>query len=434
MIQTTKREQYTKMNPTFYNVESATELATSKPVIKGRDIVIVGLQPWYFPTGCNCKNIAMQFAKHNRVLYVNFPIKRKAYLAKTPDPKIKDHIALIKEDGRKIREIDKNLWELYPHTLIEPVNGVPFTSVFKALNYMNNRRFAKDIRAAISELGFRDFILFNDNDIYNGFYLKELLSPSLYIYYFRDFLQAYDYWKKHTRILEPELIKKSDLVVANSEYYKEFSASINPHSYYIGQGCSFEYFNHTRDFPVPEDIRHLKGPLIGYIGALDSSRLDLSIIENIATTYPEWQVVLIGPEDEAFQQSALHGIPNIHFTGGKPFDMLPAYVQAFDVCINPQYNNQITRGNYPLKIDEYLAMGKPVVATRTMAMGHFEAHTYLADKPADYPALIKRALAEDDAEKRAERIRFAQTHTWENSVMELYKAVSIVQNEQPAKS
>jgi teichuronic acid biosynthesis glycosyltransferase TuaH len=422
---TEKQSPLNEMNPTWHKIDNASMEADHSPVIKGRDIVIVGLQPWYFPTGCNCKNMALHFARHNRVLYVNFPIKRKAYLEKTPDPKIEKHIQIIKENGEKIRSIGSNIWELYPHTLVDSVNGLPSTKVMKVVNYINNRRFAKNIKAAMAVLGFKDIILFNDNDVYNGFYLKELLSPSLSIYYFRDFLQGYDYWKKHTRILEPQLIKKSDLVVANSEYYSEYSAPINRHSYYIGQGCSFEYFDHTKTFPVPEDIKKIKSPIIGYIGALDSARLDLGIIETIAKSNQDWNVVLVGPEDDVFKGSALHDIPNIHFLGGKPFDMLPAYVQSFDVCINPQVKNQITKGNYPLKIDEYLAMGKPVIATKTRAMGIFEAHTYQADHPHEYPELIKKALVEDDEEKRNIRISFAQSHTWENCMMELYKAVAI---------
>jgi glycosyltransferase involved in cell wall biosynthesis len=346
-------------------------------------------------------------------------------LTKNTDPKIEKHVRILKEKEDKLRKIAPNLWEFYPSRLIESVNWLPWTKAFKVLNYFNNLNFAKDIRRAVAILGFKDIILFNDNDIYNGFYLKELLSPSLYIYYFRDFLQGFDYWKKHVSVLEPELIRKSDLVVANSLYYTEYSAALNAKSYYIGQGCNFDCFDHTKSFPVPEDIRHLSGPVIGYIGALDASRLDLGIIESIARSNPKWKIVLVGPEDGLFVQSALHQIPNIYFTGSKPFEQLAAYVQAFDVCINPQLNNQITKGNYPLKIDEYLAMGKPVVATRTMAMKIFENHTYLADRPEEYTDLIKKALSENTPEKEKENIRFAQSHSWDNSVIELYKSISL---------
>ncbi|HZE84855.1 MAG TPA: glycosyltransferase [Puia sp.] len=394
------------------------------PGLSGRDIVMVGLQPWYFKTGCNAKNIANLLALDNRVLYVNVPIKRKAYHARNPDPKIQPHVSVIRQRQEKLKEISPNLWEFYPGSLIESVNWLPSTGIFRLVNYFNNRRFAKDIKKAMAELGFSDIILFNDNDIYNGFYLKELLSPSLYIYYLRDFLQGFSYWKKHASVLEPELIRKSDIVLANSVYFAEYSSEMNPRTYYMGQGCDFGHFDPERTLPAPEDIAGIGHPIIGYVGALDSERLDHDIIAFLAKAQPSWNIVLVGPEDEAFRQSPLHRIPNIHFLGAKPFELLSSYMKAFDICINPQLKNQITKGNYPLKIDEYLAMGKPVVATRTMAMKIFEKHAYLADSPGEYESLVKKALSEDGPSMEKERIRFARTHSWENCMTEFYKAVA----------
>ncbi|MGZ5286260.1 MAG: glycosyltransferase [Flavisolibacter sp.] len=393
------------------------------PDLKGRDIVMVGLQPWYFPTGCNAKNIATMLSKNNRVLYVNFPLKRKLYHSRNPDSKIVDHIRIIKDKEKNIKPVKENLWEFYPTTLIESVNWLPATSIFKLINSINNQRLAKELNAVTKEMGFSNVILLNDNDIYNGFYLKEYMKPDLYIYYMRDFLQAYDYWKKHTSVLEPELMKKSDIVITNSEYYTEYSAAYNKHAYYMGQGCSLDHFDPYRLYQVPPDVAELKRPLIGYIGALDAARLDEEILSVIARANPDWNVVLVGPADDVFAKSRLHSIPNIHFLGGKPFDTLSSYVNAFDVCINPQFNNQITKGNYPLKIDEYLAMGKPVVATKTQAMNLFSSHTYLAESPDQYPDLIRQALVEDSKELQAERVRFARSHTWEECMVELYRAI-----------
>jgi glycosyltransferase involved in cell wall biosynthesis len=394
----------------------------SAPVLKNKDIVVVGLQPWYFPMGCNAKDIALLLAEHNRVMYVNIPVKRKIFLTNS-DPKFTPHIDALKKKQELIRPIGPNIWEFYPDCVIDSANWLPFTGLFQIVNYFNTRRYAREIKKACKQLGFRDIIVFNDNDPYNGFYLKELLKPSLYIYYLRDFLQGFDYWRRHTAVIEPQLIRKSDVVVANSTYFAEYSSTLNPTSWYIGQGCNLEAFDASQDRPVPDDLQSIGRPIIGYIGALDSSRLDHDILRSIATENPGWNLVMVGPEDEKFLQSDLHDIPNIHFKGRKPFDQLAAYVKAFDVCINPQFNNTITRGNYPLKIDEYLAMGKPVVATRTVAMKIFEDHTYLADQPGEYTGLIKKALAANSQEKANERIRFAQSHSWENSVDELYKAI-----------
>jgi glycosyltransferase involved in cell wall biosynthesis len=160
------------------------------------------------------------------------------------------------------------------------------------------------------------------------------------------------------------------------------------------------------------------------VGALNAERLNPDIIARLAKAQPSWNIVLVGPEDEGFRQSSLHGMPNVHFLGHKALGVLSAYVKSFDVCLNPQWNNEITWGNYPLKIDEYLAMGRPTVATRTYAMKIFEDHVYLAGSPEEYEGLVKQALAEDSPFKVEERIRFARTHSWHNCVAEIYRAVN----------
>lgn len=405
----------------------ANELMTEEQphsTIKGRDIVVIGIQHWDTRIGSNSKNIAFRLAKHNRVLYVNFPITRKSYLTNTENSEIQTHCDIIKKKDEPLRKVNSSMWVYYPVSLIESAKWLPSTLLFKVITWINCRRYAKNIKQALQALNFKDIIIFNDNDIYNGFYLKELLKPSVYIYYFKDFLQGFDYWKKHASVMEPELIKKVDAVVTNSIYYQEYSATLTPEAYYIGQGCDLSLFVKNKVHPVPEDMRHIASPVIGYVGVLHSQRLDEKIIECIALENPDWNIVLAGPSDDVFTKSRLHQYPNIHFLGRKPIQELPAYIDLFDVCINPQLKNAITRGNYPLKIDEYLAMGKPVVATRTKAMKLFEEYTYLADTPEEYPDLIKKALLENSEEKENKRIAFAQSHTWENCVDEIYKVIS----------
>ena len=73
-------------------------------------------------------------------------------------------------------------------------------------------------------------------------------------------------------------------------------------------------------------------------------------------------------------------------------------------------------GNYPRKIDEYLAVGKPVVATHTPFMDYFKEYTYLAKSLEDYEQKITKAIIENDAMKEKARRDFALTHTWEENV------------------
>lgn len=237
---------------------------------------------------------------------------------------------------------------------------------------------------------------------------------------------AVDYWKKHGERIEPELIRKSDLCVANSTYLSDYCKKYNPQSFYIGQGCELDIFTTSSDFAPIAEIAHLSGPKIGYVGALQSIRLDIDLIAHIAREKPEWNIILVGPEDDVFKQSVLHEISNIHFLGSQKPEDLPAYINAFDVCINPQLINQVTIGNYPRKIDEYLAMGKPVVAARTAAVTIFGDDVYLAADQDEFTAAIELGMKENTAERSASRIALAHSHTWENSVGELYKAINHV--------
>lgn len=392
--------------------------------INNRDIVVVGQQPWDTGIGSNCKNIALEFCKHNRVLYVNSTLDRITLLKHKDDPKVQKRLAVINGKEKGIVPLQENLWNLYPDSITESINWIKNRTIYNALNKQNNKKFARSIQKAIDELGFKDIILFNDNDMFRSFYLKELLQPRVSIYYSRDYMLAVDYWKYHGEKLEPELISKSDLCVANSTYLANYCRKYNPRSYYVGQGCDLEMFSNPRDKNIPADMVAMPHPVIGYVGALQSIRLDIHLLEYIATQKPEWSIVLVGPEDDEFKASNLHNIPNIHFLGGKDPSTLPAYINAFDVCLNPQLVNQVTIGNYPRKIDEYLAMGKPTVASATEAMSIFAEHTYLAASKEEYVTLIDKALKENSPELQEARRAFASSHTWENNVAEIYGAIN----------
>ncbi len=387
---------------------------------------MVGQQPWDIEIGSNNKNIGYEFSKNNRVLYVNYALGRASSIKYKKDSRVVKRVAVINHEEDGLVEIQPNLWVYYPDVVIESINWLPGPKLYAQFNKLNNRRFAKSIFKAIKRLDFKNYILFNDNDLFRPFYLKEMLKPKLSIYYSRDYLLTVDYWKKHGQDIEPKLISKSDLCVANSMYLADYCRKYNPNSFYVGQGCNVDEFVNF-DGDIPADIAFLKRdkkPMIGYVGALQHIRLNIDLIKTIAIKLPDYNFVLIGSEDDEFKNSSLHNIANIYFLGHKPMDTIPAYIKAFDLCFNPQAINDITIGNYPRKIDEYLAMGKPVVATKTLAMSIFKNHVYLCRNAIEYIESIQKALQTNSTELKEKRIEFASDHTWENSVKKIYSAIN----------
>ena len=59
----------------------------------------------------------------------------------------------------------------------------------------------------------------------------------------------------------------------------------------------------------------------------------------------------------------LRGLPNVHLLGPKPHEQIPDYIAAFDVCLIPYVVDDFTSNISPAKLNEYLALGKPVVST-----------------------------------------------------------------------
>jgi glycosyltransferase involved in cell wall biosynthesis len=393
-------------------------------MIKGKDIIVVGIQAWDIEIGSNCKNIALEFSKNNRVIYVNPPMVRSVMRDQKHKETIQKRIRIKNGKEDSLVEIGPNLWNLYPKTLIESINWVPIHALFKILNKRNAFGFANDIKAATVRLDFKKVILFNDSSMFLGLHLKALLKPETYAYYMRDYLVKVPYWQKHGERIEPQVVKNADVVLTNSEFFEEFCRQYNPHSYMVGQGCDVSLFNDEDEaIKIPEEFKEIPSPVFGYVGSLTTLRLDIELLEFVAEQKKDWSIVLVGPEDDDFKNSNLHKLSNVYFLGRKDVLELPNYVKGLDVTTNPQLKNNLTIGNYPRKIDEYLAMGKPIVATNTKAMQMFKEHVYLADTKEEYVTLIDKAMIENTSYRIKNRIEYAKSHTWTNNVKTIYESI-----------
>jgi teichuronic acid biosynthesis glycosyltransferase TuaH len=381
--------------------------------IKNRDIVLFSFQPWNSDIAFNFKDMAYELARYNRVLFIDRARDRITVIKNRLSGKTTE--AIPQENLMRVQD---NFWVLHPKSLLESGNWSPNYKLFDFFNRTNNKRLATEIKMAIRQLEFTNSMFINDNDFFRGLYMKSLLPIREYIFYIRDFLTIQPYFAKFGPRCEMEIIQKADLVVANSAWLAGYAGQWNPNSADIGQGCNLEEFIKD-DLREPEDLHSIPRPIIGYCGAITSMRLDEELLLHISESLPGMSLVLVGPEDEKFAKSTLHEKKNVYFLGGKKPEQTASYIRYFTVCINPQLVNPLTIGNYPRKIDEYLASGKPVVATATQAMEMFRKYTVLCSSKDEYVNGIRR-LAEEPASNSGEAARnrreFALTHSWGNSI------------------
>jgi len=125
----------------------------------------------------------------------------------------------------------------------------------------------------------------------------------------------------------------------------------------------------------PSEIKHKWGftendRIILFIGTLfNFSGLDGFIQEfpHILDIVPNTKLLIVGdgPQHQKLDRIiSQHGLNSkITITGFQPYSMLPQYINAADICINPFSDSPTTRDIFPGKIIQYMACGAAVVAT-----------------------------------------------------------------------
>jgi glycosyltransferase involved in cell wall biosynthesis len=231
---------------------------------------------------------------------------------------------------------------------------------------------------------------------------------------------------------EAALLRAVDRVIVHSPALYEKRGGYNPATSVIPNGVHYAAFATPR--PVPAELARIPRPRIGYVGILKKT-LDLPLLLALAQRHPGWSFVFLGlnhlPPDAA---AALRRQPNVHLLDPQPHSQLPAYVQHMDVCILPYVLDAYTKYIYPLKLHEYLAAGRPVVATPIRSLLEHEGTITLARTVNEWSAALAAAIAAapDPAGAQA-RQAVARAHDWDDLVGRIARLVlDIVPAHRPA--
>jgi glycosyltransferase involved in cell wall biosynthesis len=212
------------------------------------------------------------------------------------------------------------------------------------------------------------------------------------------------------RLQDRNLCSAADAVIVCSERLREMKAPLARNLHLIPNGVNASHYQGNGNAPPPGIP--WKHPIIGYVGTIHPDRIDVELIAGVAREMPDWSIALIGPNHlypETMQQ--LKALPNIYFVGPVPYAQVPAYMRAFDVCMTPHRVTPFTESLNPIKLWEYLAVGKPIVSTDVAGFRDFPRWVSIASTSREFAEAARRGLEEDpavSAERRAEALK----HSW----------------------
>ena len=245
--------------------------------------------------------------------------------------------------------------------------------------------------------------------------LVAALDPQLTIYYCVDDLASSSPAARKIVPSEQRMFARADLVFVTSERLRRRAAQYNRRVHLFPSGVNLEQFEDARHRAIepPADVRDLRRPVIGYVGGLHQW-VDQDLLSAVAAGMPDATFALVGPEQTDLAK--LRRCPNVQMLGTRPHDELPGYVKAFDVGIVPYRLTEYTANVYPAKVNEYLAMGIPVVATDLPEIQRFNAMygdvVDVASDPQDFSRAIRSALHDSSPPEVARRIAVAHENSW----------------------
>jgi len=388
-------------------------------MIEGHDILCFAPGPWD-DIWRNRHQIMTRLARANRVLY----IEPWADLRPTLRRLRSGQIRWGDLQGPSLRQVADSLWVYRPALWAPRAARFPVRVVTEAI-YMTF------LRRALLRLRFQRPILWlflPDMEVFVGRFDEKLA-----IYHIVDEYSGYSgmsaAWRPVVRHMEEQLARRVDLVFVTSPSLSESKRTLNERVVLVPNAVDYDAFARVVDGPaaIPADMAAVRRPTAAYVGAIND-KLDLSLLVPAARRGADWSFVLVGPvavSDEEGQRrlTELRALPNVHFLGPKSVSDVPRYIAACDVCMLPYRINEWTQNIDSLKLYEYLACGKPVVATDVPAARRFSEVVKIVTNADELLANVNDAHNGDGPALQAERRRVAAQNTWEARIASLSAAI-----------
>ena len=177
--------------------------------------------------------------------------------------------------------------------------------------------------------------------------------------------------------------------------------------------------------PSPPQGERLR---VGYVGSLYEGR-GVELMLSLAALNDSVDFIIIGGSQKEIEKYERSGIsPNVFFLGYVPHSELKAHYENLDILLAPYARCVRIHGNFgdtsqymsPLKIFEYMASGRPFIASRHAAIQEVvnDAEDCILAEPqnvSEWDAALKRLIADRQLRlqlSKKAREHFLKHHTW----------------------
>ncbi len=378
-------------------------------MLKGEDIICIANTSWFGNYAKSTVQILERLAINNRILFVEYPYTVKdvyATLRGMQNAPVKRMLGVDK----RLKLIDTNVGSQVYNLVIPP--GVPVfflknERLFNLLFPLNVLIYKLSVRWAMRKLKFKNPIVITAYNPIFGLSLLRKLGEKLHIYYCYDGVESVFFGKRIFNI-ENQFLAKVDGVITTSDFLNGEKIKLNPNCFVVKNGVDFPVFSRFSK----SEIYTRERKRVGFIGSLDP-RFDIDTVEYVIGKLPNFDFEFTGDMRNEALKSRMRKFANVKFFDPiKPNDV-PELLAAYDVGIIPYIVNEVNKNIYPLKINEYLAVGVPVVMNAFAVLPEFDGLVSVSTHKDDFVQKLIEETNNDTAEKIKRRIDFASSNSWE---------------------
>jgi len=221
------------------------------------------------------------------------------------------------------------------------------------------------------------------------------------------------------------LKERADVTLFCSSWLMDQERAQPRHAQFVDHGVDYARFELAGrgETAAPEDVANLDRPIVGFIGGIDAHTFDPELFVEVARAVPEATFMLVGgcslPEGWC-------ELPNVVLLGQRPYDEVPGYMAAADVLIMPWNRSEWIRACNPVKLKEYLAVGRPIVSTPFPELSRYEGLVRVGEDAETFAAHVRAALSETfDPERGRERVREQTWTAKADAVLEALQATGV---------
>lgn len=381
-------------------------------MLTGRDIICISSIDWDFHWQIHHEIMSTLAATGNRVLFIENTGVRT--------PGVGD-LVRVRQRVRNWWRSTKGFRVVRPDLFVYSPLFLPFP-YSRVSRWVNRLLLFRPLQRWMAVTGFRRPIVWTFLPTRTARDLIREVDPSLTIYYCADDFSASSHAARRIGRSEEELFAEADLVFATSQKLLERARQFTTRAHRFPAGVNYDQFERASHEPdgIPADLKAIRGPIAGYVGALHQW-LDQGLVAALAMRMPEVSFALVGPTHS--DTSRLTACPNVHLLGSKPHAEVPAYIKGFDVGLVPYRVSEYTDSVYPVKLNEYLAMGVPVVTTDIPEVRRFnEEHGDVLGVAADaeqFERQIRSALGPRSPADVSRRREVARRNSWKSRLDEM---------------